>query len=105
MNRDLGNAFDRIISDPSRFYFDRETVRKYRPVAGSPRDIVDSGEFLRSRMLFLNDDLAEHLWGVDYAMTILVGAARADGTYMPGRDWITETLLEFNLAQEMTKYL
>lgn len=104
MNTDLGKAFDEIIQSQI-FRFDRPTDRKYRSRAYSPRDIVDSGDFLRSRMLLNYRDQVDHLWTSDYAMTILVGRRRNDGTYMPGRDWLLATLIRFDVAKAMERYL
>ncbi len=104
MNHDLAKVFDEVIQSDI-FEFDRETIRKYREPAGSPRDIVDSGDFLRSRMLLLYDKQADHLWTADYAMIILVGRRRNDGSYLPGRDWILAGLLRFDVSKAMQGYL
>ena len=69
------------------------TYRKNGTIEGSPRDIVDTGAFLRSqRRERLNATTIKFTWGnsgVNYAGYILQGVP---GKNYPGRDWIKPAL-------------
>ena len=92
-----------------QFAWPRKTKRRSGRVVDSPRDIKDTGEFLRSQRLRATDDGAKISWEVEYAYVILYGYKpnfNDDGTpelddegYQkfdpgpgPGRDWITPAL-------------
>ena len=82
-----------------QFSWPRETKRRNRSVAGSPRDIVDLGGFLRSQrrdrpsattLRFTWDVKSEG--GFAYAPLILSGYTTRRGTVVPGRNWIKPAL-------------
>jgi hypothetical protein len=107
-NERLATELDRTVQS-AVFPWDRTTRRRARPPAGSPRDIVDTGEFLRSRLLLMDGDTASHVWAVEYAAIILLGRRRNDGTQQPSRDWIGATLNRWDIyaafAEEIAKRL
>ncbi len=77
--------------EKEQFRWPRRTVRygggTVREVT-SPRDIVDSGQFLRSQTFEATDRGAKISWGAPYARAILTGSQRG---HVP-RDWITPAL-------------
>jgi hypothetical protein len=74
------------------------TYRKNGTIEGSPRDIVDTGAFLRSqRRERLNATTLKFTWGnsgVNYAGYILQGVP---GKNYPARDWIKPALTNLPL--------
>ena len=75
-------------------------------IAGSPRDIVDSGDFLasqkrafdgRTNLVFTWDARSEK--GFMYAGAILTGYQAKSGRNVPGRNWIKAALDEHPLDQ------
>lgn len=92
----------------------RKTRRRNGTVVGSPRDIVDTGRFLRSqRRDYPNATTLRFTWdatsdrGFMYAGLILQGyvltGTRADGTSIstpvPGRNWIKPALDKYPLNE------
>lgn len=73
--------------------------KTYR-IAGSPRDIVDSGDFLASQRREYNPSKSELVFtwdaksedGFAYTGSILTGYTTSRGTVVPGRNWIKPAL-------------
>jgi hypothetical protein len=64
----------------------------YRLV-GSPRDIVDSGDFIRSQERAQpNATTLIFRWNVPYAKAIFTGYQTSSGAQMPPRNWIQPAL-------------
>jgi hypothetical protein len=64
----------------------------YRLV-GSPRDIVDSGDFIRSQERAQpNGTTLVFKWNVPYASAIFTGYQTGSGEQMPPRNWIKPAL-------------
>lgn len=83
----------------ARYSWPRSTKRRNGSTAGSPRDIVDLGGFLRSQrrdrpsatqLRFTWD--AKSSKGFSYAPLILTGYTTNKGTVVPGRNWIKPAL-------------
>lgn len=83
----------------AQFSWPRPTQRRNGSRAGSPRDIVDLGGFLRSQrrdrpsatqLRFTWDAKSKN--GFAYAPLILTGYTTSKGTVVPGRNWIKPAL-------------
>jgi hypothetical protein len=69
-------------------------------VAGSPRDIVDSGDFMRSQERIRSSATQlTYRWNAPYAALVLTGYETSRGTIVPGRDWIKPALDAIPLDQ------
>lgn len=88
----LGDQFKEEIQEPQFTWTGRETRRSNGQLVGSPRNIVDTGAFLRSqRRDRPNPTTLLFTWGndgVNYAGYIL----RGTGPAYPPRDWIGRAL-------------
>jgi hypothetical protein len=91
-----GKAMDQQLKEEIQlvqFPWPGTTYRKNGTIEGSPRDIVDTGAFLRSqRRERLNATTIKFTWGnsgVNYAGYILQGVP---GKNYPARDWIKPAL-------------
>ncbi len=91
-----GKAMDQQLKEEIQlvqFPWPGTTYRKNGTIEGSPRDIVDTGAFLRSqRRKRLNATTIKFTWGnsgVNYAGYILQGVP---GKNYPARDWIKPAL-------------
>ena len=87
-----------------QFLWPGTTRRRNGATVGSPRDIVDTGAFLRSQRRDYPDATTLRLtWdvksprGFSYAGLILTGYATRTGRIMPPRDWITPALTKLPL--------
>lgn len=88
---DIDAAFLAVI-DSSIFPWPGLTYRRNGELVGSPRDIVDTGDFIRSQSFsFLSALLARFVWSVEYAAIILYGATLENGGIIRARDWIAAT--------------
>ena len=94
---DYGSALDKQLKEEiktERYSWPGETRRRNGSTAGSPRDIVDTGAFLRSqRRQRINLTTIRFDWGgsggVTYAGYIYQGIP---GKNYPARDWIKPAL-------------
>ena len=76
-----------------QFPWPRKTYRKNGTIETSPRDIVDTGRFLRSQRR--DRPSATELrftWDTPYSALILTGYTTSRGTVVPGRNWIKPAL-------------
>lgn len=97
-----GQVMDKQLKDEiqtPQFSWPRTTKRRNGGTAGSPRDIVDLGTFLRSQrrdrpsattLRFTWDAKSDK--GFAYAPLILTGYTTSKGTLVPGRNWIKPAL-------------
>ena len=94
---DYGSALDKQLKEEiktERYSWPGETRRRNGATVGSPRDIVDTGAFLRSqRRRRINVNTIRFTWGgsggVTYAGYIYQGIP---GKNYPARDWIKPAL-------------
>lgn len=84
----------------AQFAWPRSTRRSRGQIVSSPRDIVDTGEFLRSQALASQAPLrVRFTWnptsagGFPYARSVFTGYVTNRGTIVPGRDWMTPALV------------
>lgn len=91
----LDEQFKQDIETPQYTWTGRETKRRNGTIVGSPRNIVDTGAFLRSQRASTNSSVngttITFSWGndgVNYAGYILRGTTAA----YPPRDWIRKAL-------------
>ena len=76
-----------------QFDWPNVTLRKNRSTVGSPRDIIDTGAFIRSQeRAMLNATTCLFTWNVPYSSLILTGYVTKKGNQMPGRDWISPAI-------------
>lgn len=98
-----GSVLDKQLKDEiqtAQFSWPRQTRRRNGSLAGSPRDIVDLGGFLRSqRRDRPSATQLRFTWNVPYASLILNGyiteqrtAGGKSGTVVEGRNWIKPAL-------------
>jgi hypothetical protein len=68
-----------------KWFWPNQTVRRFsREVVGSPRDIVDSGQLLRSRQEpQVQKNRLTILWSADYALNVAIGKY---GSYLGAGD-------------------
>jgi hypothetical protein len=92
----------------TQFSWPRQTKRRNGQTVGSPRDIVDTGAFLRSqRRDRPSATQLRFTWSTPYVDLILTGYTTSKGTVVPGRNWIKPALehepLEPFFAQQWRK--
>lgn len=88
----LSEEFKVMIRDGAFPWNGTKTFRQNGEIAGSPRNIYDLGNFLKSQKLAIRTGSATFTWGVPYASVIFYGASFENGNSIPGRDWITPTI-------------
>ena len=97
-----GGVLDKQLKEEikaTQFSWPRSTKRRNGATVTSPRDIVDSGAFVRSQrrdrptatQLRFTWDVQSK--GFAYAPLILTGYTTSKGTVVPGRNWIQPALL------------
>ena len=111
--RAYGDALDAQLKDEIKavqFDWPRRTRRRNGSVVGSPRDIVDTGNFLRSqRRDYPDASTLRFTWdaksdkGFMYAGLILTGYTTSKGTPMPPRNWIKPALDKYPLNEFFIK--
>ena len=83
-----------------QFDWPRETRRRNRQVVGSPRDIVDLGNLLRSQKRDRpSATQLRFIWDAPYSPLVFNGYTTNRGTVVPGRDWIKPALKAVPLEQ------
>lgn len=76
----------------------RETIRSTGEVAGSPRNIIDTGLLRDSLNIeWIGSTEVIYCWDVDYAIHVHQGVTLANGTELPARPWVTAALVEYDL--------
>lgn len=81
-------AFDEAIT-AEEYPWPRETRRRNRDIVGSPRDIVDTGKLLESKVVARSstENAVEFTWEADYALVAHEGATLQSGAELPARRW------------------
>lgn len=107
--RAYGDVLDTQLKEEIKtvqFSWPRQTRRRNGSTVGSPRDIVDTGNFLRSqRRDYPDATTLRFTWdaksdkGFMYAGIILTGYTTSKGTPVPGRNWIKPALDKFPLNE------
>ncbi len=94
-------AFDEAIT-AEEYPWPRETRRRNRDIVGSPRDIVDTGKLLDSKVVARSStaNAAEFTWETDYAIVVHEGATLQSGEELPARRW-TEVGVEICQPQQV----
>lgn len=102
-NELLGRAFQEEITDV-KWPWPRETHRKSKVIAGSPRAIVDLGglrdSYNATRGVDAGDAIYDHEWVKEYAMFVHEGAVLRNGTALPERPWTDKPLKDGVLTRE-----
>jgi len=75
-------------------------------VAGSVRDIVDTGELLRSQQppVLVSNGHWRIVWTADYAAAVFLGAVFKTGGSLPARNVAYGAFQTFNLAESFAKH-
>jgi hypothetical protein len=95
---ELSQRFRELIESPI-FAWPNVTRRRNGQTVATPRDIVDRGDFRDSQRLeFPNPSLARFVWDIHYAIYVYFGWTTVLGTVLPGRDWITPAVQDFERA-------
>lgn len=89
----VSEAMDNAITDDI-YDFPRETKRRNKTVATSPRDIVDLGNLLDSKEVARSANAAEFSWNVDYALGVHSGYTTKTGKDVPARKWTEKGIEE-----------
>ncbi|MEL7494648.1 MAG: hypothetical protein AAGJ95_11895 [Cyanobacteria bacterium J06554_11] len=96
---DLDASFTAVI-ESSLFAWPNFTNRVNGQTVGSPRDIVDTGEFRDSQSYTaINPLLYRFVWAIEYALVILYGYTTRAGNTYAARDWIAETLKQVSFEE------
>lgn len=83
-----------------QFSWPGETRRRNGDLAGSPRDIVDTGAFLRSqRRRRINATTLRFTWGGSGGVTYAGIIYQGKGANYPARDWIKPALEALPIAR------
>ena len=111
--RAYGDVMDAQLKEEIKtvqFDWPRQTRRRNGSVVGSPRDIVDTGNFLRSqRRDYPDATTLRFTWdaksnrGFMYAGIILTGYTTSSGKAMPARNWIKPALDKYPLNEFFIK--
>lgn len=100
----LGELFQSYLTEEKRDY-PRETIRQYGrgitgKVAGSLRDVVDSGKLVDS---FFWESIVRgtiykniFIWDAEHALLVYLGWVSATGLQIPPWQWVHEALKEIN---------
>jgi hypothetical protein len=95
---ELALQFRQLIESPI-FDWPNTTRRRNGQVVRSPRDIVDRGDFRDSQRLeYPNPALARFVWDIRYAIYVFYGWTTVSGTTLPGRDFISPAIEDFEKA-------
>lgn len=89
----VSEAIDNAITDDI-YDFPRETKRRNKSIASSPRDIVDLGNLLDSKVVARSSNAAEFSWNVDYALGVYSGYTTKTGKDVPARKWTEKGIEE-----------
>jgi hypothetical protein len=91
--RQFGEEHQRAINSKS-YSWGRSTKRKNRSIAGSPRDIVDTGELKNSYVFIRTSSTRFELrWDAKHASTVFHGKAN-----YPSRNWHLLAKRNFSLS-------
>jgi len=105
--KQLGDEFQTQIG-AEKWAWPNETRRKNGTIAGTIRDIVDTGELQGSQRgpgFFDGGRRAMFFWDAPYAVYALKGFRSFRGDLYPGRDWIKGALREKPPAKYVAQYL
>lgn len=88
-------AFDRAIT-AEVYPWPNTTVRVNGDTVVSPRDLVDTGELLNSKVIARDssENAAEFSWEAQHALYVHQGVTLLSGAELPGRDWTTPAITD-----------
>lgn len=81
------------------YEWDTITFRKSGEIAGSPRDIVDTGYLRDSRYDISKVNQRDYVYSADYARDVLEGYVDTWGNSKPGRNWVATAVESENWAE------
>lgn len=91
------NDFDQQMIRDDWKWNDNETKRKNGEIARNPRDIIDTGDLLRSKdRVQVNNSTVEFIWKDDVAELVHDGGVVKGGGRYPARPWTEETISELD---------
>lgn len=91
----LDQALDAAIESPI-WAWPRETQRANGETVGSPRNIVDQGELLRSKRFTQGTNSADWEWTAEHALFVHEGVTLRNGTELPARRWTEFAVNAYN---------
>ena len=106
-------ALDPVLDDQfkqDKWNWPRVTRRRSGQVATSPRDIIDSGELLNSKVGPTKGQgnayvgVRKWVWTSPYASLVKNGFISSTGASFPARDWIKAALTELPFAAFVARY-
>ena len=81
----------------------RETKRKNGSTAGTIRDIVDTGDLMRSQKdSRIKDTVHRFIWDIEYSSVVHNGANLKQGGNYPGRPWTQTAEREVNPQKRLS---
>ena len=95
----------------SQWAWPRVTRRRSGEVVGSPRNIVDSGELLNSKVGPTKGQGNAYIgtrrwvWNSPYASIVKNGFVTSTGASVPARDWIKAAMNELPFAAFVARFL
>ena len=121
VNKAIFSAFDKTVDYQSEIFqqeleaekwnWPRLTKRSNGSIAGTVRDIIDTGALADSQTVARSSDgmSAEFSWGADYAIYVHEGVTLRNGTELPARPWarvgIEEGKPDEKFASELRRLL
>ena len=81
-----------------------ETQRRNGQRVTSPRDIIDTGTLLQSKMFRASPNKRRWIWDTPYAYLVKNGYETSRGSIVPGRDWIKAALKELPFSDFIQNY-
>ena len=107
-SKELDQNLDRQFSD-SKWQWPGLTRRRSGQLAGSPRDIIDTGELLDSKQgptpVYGGRIGRRWTWNTPYASMVKNGFVSSTGAIYPARDWIMAALRELPFRQGINRRL
>ena len=102
---DADTLFTQAIESPV-YEWPGETRRRNGSTVGSPRDIVDLGDFRDSQSYKLNGPTSlTYTWSAEHSVYVFLGFTSRNGTSYPGRNPVLQAMADRDFAQLMADNL
>ncbi len=102
--KELDPVLDRQFTD-DKWGWPRVTRRRSGEIAGSPRNVIDSGDLLGSKTFTASPNKRRWVWDTPYASLVKNGYITSTGASVPARDWIKAALKELPFPNFIANYL
>ena len=115
LNRKINAAFNDTVEafaeqcqteiETDQWNWPNTTERSDGSIAGTTRDIVDTGALLNSVEIIVDGDVGFVSYGVDYAVQVHEGEVTPSGKIKPGRPWTVAAAQNLDISQHMADEL